>query len=87
MTEAEVTTDQVCDVLATFVGRDRLIGAGPSTPLIGHFPELDSMALTELVVALEERFDVRIDDAQLTEENFATIGALTHLVASGLPDA
>lgn len=87
MIEDEITTDQVCEVLATFVGRDRLIGTGPETPLIGHFPELDSMALTELVVALEDRFNVRIDDAQLTEENFATIGALTHLVASGRPDA
>ncbi len=42
---------------------------------------LDSMAALDLVVGLEEAFDVVIRDDDLTEENFRTVDAVSRLVA------
>lgn len=50
------------------------------TPLFGSLPELDSMAVVLLVVAIEERFGIRFDDDEATAEHFATLGSLTSLV-------
>jgi acyl carrier protein len=50
------------------------------TPLFGSMPELDSMAILLVVVALEERFQIRIDDEEATAETFATLGTLAMLV-------
>ena len=52
----------------------------PSTPLLGSLPELDSMAVLELVAALEQRFGVTIDDDEVTAEVFDTLGSLAALV-------
>jgi acyl carrier protein len=46
---------------------------------------LDSIGLTELVAFIEERFGVRIDDEDLTAENFRTIGAVERLIDSRRP--
>lgn len=50
------------------------------TPLFGSMPELDSMAVVLVVVAIEERFGVKFDDDEVTGETFATVGALASLV-------
>jgi acyl carrier protein len=42
---------------------------------------VNSVAMIELVYALEDRFDIRIGDAEVAPENFASIGTLTTLVA------
>ena len=43
---------------------------------------LDSMAALELVTALEETFGVRIEDADMTAENFETVDAVARLMAA-----
>jgi len=50
------------------------------TPLFGSMPELDSMAVVLVVVAIEERLGVKLDDEDVTGETFATIGTLVALV-------
>jgi acyl carrier protein len=51
-----------------------------STPLFGAMPELDSMAVVELVVRLEQRFDIEIGDDEVTGDVFETVGSLAAFV-------
>jgi acyl carrier protein len=67
-------------VVETLGVEDRAGAIDASTPLLGSMPELDSMAVLELVVALQRRFDVTIDDDDITAEAFETVGSLTALV-------
>ncbi len=41
---------------------------------------LDSVAVLQLVAALEERFDVALAETDLTAENMATLGSLVRLL-------
>ncbi len=41
---------------------------------------LDSMAVTNLILALEEHFDITFEDEELTGEAFETVSSLTNLV-------
>ena len=50
------------------------------TPLFGELPELDSLGVVELAAALEERFDIVIDDEDFTGEVFETVGTLTDFI-------
>ena len=56
-----------------------------NTPLLGELPELDSLAVVELAQALENHFDIVIDDEAFTGDVFATVGSLADFVASELP--
>jgi acyl carrier protein len=52
-----------------------------TTPLLGALPELDSLAVLELIVELEERFEITIDGDDVTADAFATLASLTEFVA------
>ena len=79
------TTEDVKAVVVTILGiEDRADTIDASTPLLGSMPELDSMAVVELVAALEARFGVTIDDDDVTAEVFETLASLTALVESKL---
>ena len=41
---------------------------------------LDSMGIMQLMILIEERFGVRIAEAEVTHQNFATAGDLSSLV-------
>jgi acyl carrier protein len=56
----------------------------PETPLFGELPELDSFGVVALVAALEERFDITIDDDEFGAELFETLGSLTAFVDAKL---
>jgi acyl carrier protein len=56
----------------------------PDTPLFGELPELDSFGVVALVAALEERFDITIDDDEFGAELFETLGTLTAFVDAKL---
>ena len=73
------------DVLVRTLGiEDRAAEIDASTLLLGELPELDSLAVVELAVALEEHFDIVIDDEDVTGEVFATVGSLADFVAQRL---
>jgi acyl carrier protein len=55
-----------------------------TTPLLGALPELDSLGAVELMLALENRFGITIDDEDVTAAAFETLGSLTALVESHL---
>ncbi len=75
------TIEDVKSVLASVLGiQDRVDTLTDSTELFGALPELDSMAVIELVVALEQKFDVKFDDDEVTGEVFETLGSLAGLI-------
>ncbi|HWI31339.1 MAG TPA: acyl carrier protein [Microbacterium sp.] len=57
------------------------------TALFGALPELDSFGVVQLVAAIEERFDITIDDDEFGAELFETLGSLTEFVDSKLAAA
>ncbi len=75
------TLDEVKTVLRdTLQLGDRASNFDASTPLFGSLPELDSMAVVTLIAALEERFDLTVEDDEITGELFETVGSLTEFV-------
>jgi acyl carrier protein len=79
------TLESVKSVLVTTLGvEDRVDSIDASTPLLGSMPELDSMAVVELVAALEAKFHIVVDDDDVTAEVFETLGSLTSLVEEKL---
>jgi acyl carrier protein len=73
------TVTDVAEVLTSTLGIDGQ-PLDASTPLFGSLPELDSMAVVELIAALEGRFDVEFDEEEVTEAVFETLGSLAALV-------
>lgn len=59
---------------------DRVAGFDDGTELFGALPEFDSMAVANLLTAIEERFAVLIEDSDVEAEDFATFGALKAFV-------
>lgn len=82
--EATVSTlDEVRTLVAEVLGiTDRLSSLTEATALLGSMPELDSMAVAELIAAIEEKFGFEVDEADLTADVFDTIGSLSDFVAA-----
>lgn len=55
-----------------------------STPLLGSIPELDSMAVVNVITSLEERFGFSITDDEISADTFATVGTLCDFVSRKL---
>ena len=53
-----------------------------TTPLLGAIPELDSMAVVSLITAIEERFDIMVDDDDIDGSTFATVGSLADFISA-----
>jgi acyl carrier protein len=52
------------------------------SPLLGNLPELDSMAVVSLIGALEDHFDITIDDDDISASTFETLGSLAAFIAA-----
>ena len=63
-------------------------GAGKAldaqSALLGSIPELDSMAVVNLITALEEHFGMVIDDDEISAGTFETLGSLSAFVEQKL---
>jgi acyl carrier protein len=81
MDQTRTTFEDVKSVVVTTLGvEDRAGALDESTALLGSLPELDSMAVVELVAALEQRFEVSIDDDEITGDVFETLGSLAAFI-------
>lgn len=88
MTNPGSAFEDVKLVLVDTLGiEDRSAGIDASTQLFGSLPELDSLAVLELVTALEEHFDIVIDDSDFSGAVFETLGSLTTFVDQKRADA
>lgn len=67
------------DVLSLGNRADRI---GRDSTLLGSLPELDSMAVVNVIAALEDRFGLTVDDDEISGDTFATLGSLVDFVAS-----
>ncbi|MFN3231947.1 MAG: acyl carrier protein [Alphaproteobacteria bacterium] len=66
---------------------DQVLGLGEraaileaDTPLLGNLPELDSMAVVELISDMEARFGITVDDDDISAETFATLASLVAFI-------
>lgn len=50
------------------------------TPLLGGFPEFNSLTVATLIVEIENAVDCEIDDEEVTAETFETVGSLAEFV-------
>ena len=65
-------------VLADSLGLEpaRVAAFDESTPLFGSLPEFDSLAVAELLTALEERLGILIEDHEVDADMMESYGAL-----------
>jgi acyl carrier protein len=54
--------------------------------LLGSLPELDSMAVVNVITALEEHFGITVDDDEISASTFETLGSLSHFVEQKLAE-
>ena len=71
---------ELIDYIRTEIAYDRAASLTEDEPLLDG--ALDSTDVLRLVVHVEERYGLRIDDADLVPENFATVRALADLLRS-----
>jgi acyl carrier protein len=51
-----------------------------AAPLLGAVPELDSIAVVNLITALEEHFGITVADDEIGAATFETLGSLTQFI-------
>lgn len=83
---AASSVDELREILGRVLHLDKCVATlAVDTKLAGSMPELDSMAVIKVVVAIEDHFGFTFDEDDLTEEAFATVGTLAALVDSKRP--
>lgn len=72
----------LADVLS--LGDDAKASLTEHSALLGSIPELDSMAVVNVITALEEQFGIVVDDDEISASTFETVGTLSAFVQSKL---
>ncbi|MEU2162883.1 acyl carrier protein [Streptomyces chengbuensis] len=68
-------------VVVTLDIEDQADDLGPETGLYGSLPELDSLTVVKLIVALQKRFGIEIE-MEIVGDTFDTLGRLAAFVES-----
>lgn len=77
----EISFEQVRSLLCEVLGLEgREAELDGDSPLLGAIPEFDSLAVMELLTALERRFGIAIDDQEIDADDFLTLGRLYRFV-------
>jgi len=77
----KVDVESVKSALVETLGlEDRADSISADTRLFGSLPELDSMAVLELIVVLEDRFGIVVDGDDVSAETFESVASLTEFV-------
>lgn len=85
MSERESTFEAVKTLVVKTIGIEERAGSFMAEPrLLDSIPEFDSMAILQVILAIEEHFGFTIDKDDVTGEVFETFGTLTHFVAGKL---
>jgi acyl carrier protein len=69
-------------VVVTLDIEDQTYDLGPETGLYGNLPELDSLTVLKLIVALRRRFEIEIQLGEMAGDTFDTLGKLATFVES-----
>jgi len=59
---------------------DRAQSLDANAPLLGHLPELDSMAVVEVVTSIEVEFSITVHDDEVNAEVFESFGSLAAFI-------
>ena len=70
----------VCEDLGIDPGKDEVT---PDTPL-EELAGIDSTALLQLMMAIEEEFDIEIDESEVTVDDLKNVRSICSLVNRGL---
>ncbi len=81
MNVAEDIKTMLADVLSLGARKSQL---NESTRLLGSIPELDSMAVINVITAMEDRFGISVSDDEISADTFATLGSLVGFVQEKL---
>lgn len=74
-------------ILADVLGLEkRLKTMRSDTRLLGNIPELDSVAVVTIILALEKNFSISIKDDEISAKTFDTLGTLINFVEQKLAD-
>jgi len=80
MSADAVTVEDVAVVVREVLGDPGTAELDPSAPLTAVFPELDSLAILALIVDLERRFEISVEDEDVTAATFDSLASLTEFV-------
>jgi len=69
-------------VVVTLNIEDQADHLRPETGLYGNFPELDSLTVVKLIVALQKRFGIEIEIGEIVGDILDTLGRLAAFVES-----
>jgi acyl carrier protein len=78
----------VQEVLTDYISREVVAKTGQSMPTLdeplldSQGGVIDSMNMWPLIVFIESRFGIRIEDTDIMQENFQTLRALTKFIES-----
>jgi acyl carrier protein len=73
----------LADVLSLGERRNSL---SADSDLLGSIPELDSMAVVNVITALEDHFGITVDDDEISAQTFETVGSLAGFVEQKLAE-
>ena len=77
--------EEVKNILCTVLSiTDRKGSLSEESSLLGNIPELDSMAVVNVITALEEHFNIVIEDDEIDSKIFETLGTLTRFIDNKL---
>ncbi|WP_394807613.1 acyl carrier protein [Nitrosomonas sp.] len=80
-------TIEIKRILADVLGLgERLNTMRLDTLLLGNIPELDSVAVVTIILALEKNFSIAIKDDEISAKTFDTLGALVNFIEKKLAD-
>lgn len=81
----KVTVEDISQIVGDVVGDDQLaVRLKEHSVLLGAIPELDSMAVVNLVLGMEEKFGFHVDDDEVDAALFETVGSLREFAQSKL---
>jgi acyl carrier protein len=79
--------DEVRDILSDVLSLgERKSSLNVDSGLLGSIPELDSMAVVNVITALEENFGITVDDDEISARTFETLGSLTSFIEQKLAE-
>ena len=77
--------DELNDILRATLSLPAL-PMDPATPLLGALPQLDSMSVASVIAALENQFQIQVDDDEISARHFETLGSLAAFVERKLAE-
>lgn len=63
---------------------DRADRLTADSALLGAIAEFDSMAVATVIAMMEEQYDIRVADDEISADTFATVGSLARFLAEKL---